>query len=114
MAQAYSPIDQAKVDEILTKMSDASATTFEVTAKPLGIGDNAYIIRMYRGALPSSPQVAQGSARFRRGRAVLSISYEILGSFAEKSENDIIDALSRFESKLSAFDLTISDDDEVE
>ena len=91
-------------------MSDAAATRIEVSAKSLGLGDNAHIIKMYRGMLPSQPEVAQGSARFRRGRAIVSLGFDVIGSFATTFETELIDAMPLFETKLSAFDLTIATD----
>ena len=102
LAEIYDdcPDNTTKINEILTDMISVSAARIEVTAKPLGVGDNAHVMRIFRSKLPHQPEKCQGFAHLRCGRAVVYMSYTVPNKYAAKYDAEIIDCLSIFESKL--------------
>ncbi len=100
-------LDQARVDDILAKLNDLAATRIDVTGRPLGLADNGHLLLMRSARMLRQPQAAQGLARVRRGRAVLTIAFEVADTFADDIEKTLIECLDAFVPRLAPFDLPL-------
>ncbi len=104
-ANQATPLNQARVDDILARLNEVATVRIDVTGRPLGLADNGHLLLMRSARTRSQPQAAQGAARIRRGRAELTIAFEVADIFADDFEKTLIECLDAFVPRLAPFDL---------
>jgi hypothetical protein len=100
---ALDPVERARVDKILETINAYAAMRIEVEGDRPSAGDTCHLVVATRAAVLDDPQIAQGAAGVRRGKAVWQFSFEAAGTYADDIKAHVTEVLRILDERSEPF-----------